>query len=201
MKNIEPILQELVDVNLPPIEAQQVQHIIKRAFMAGKAEQADPLAGYSSLTEAIKAGGRIDYEKLDGMKMQCVHSEMGTLHRTLKRDTLCPPGVPAAWLDGDKGRAYSYALVDAWRGENGWSLWVEGDIPMRRKTANQLKVGTYFRGRVNNHVVEETVYVGRAANVDGKIICFSPSMVASQYGAEDWEVLEEYGPFQKPEGE
>lgn len=161
------------------------------------ADRSDPLAGYSNLTEAISAGEPIDYEKLDGKKVQCVHSEMGTLHRTLKRDTLRPPGVPTSWLDGDKGRSYSYALIDAWRGENGWTLYVEGDIPLIRKTADQLKVGTYFYGEAPSGG-PDLVYVGGSSE-SSKAVYYTPEMFEAISPASEWVVLEEYGPFQKPE--
>ena len=159
MKNIELVLQELVDVNLSPLEAQQVQHIIQHAFMAGKAEQADHLAGYSNLTAAIEAGEPIDWEKLDGKRVQCVNPDIGMLSGRLERDLDYLPDICGAWWGMDMDDAYISALIDAWRGEDGWSLYIEGAIPLRRKTADQLEVGTYFLGETREKKLAE-MYMG-----------------------------------------
>lgn len=175
----------------------------RRAYLlgyeAGKAEQADPLAGFSNLTEAIKAGDPIDYEKLDGLKVQCVNPDVGTIRGTLKRDPDCLPDICGAWWGMSMDDAYINALVDAWHGQSGWTLWVEGEIPLRRKTADQLPVGTYFRGEVPGYSTR-LAYVGGDDSDTEKRVHYAPSMEKFRIPASEWEVLEEYGTFQKPEG-
>lgn len=171
-------------------------------YEAGKAEQSDPLAGYSNLTEAIKAGDPIDYEKLEGRSAKCVHPELPTplpigilqVHNESELRT------PVGWRKpiDSFGTVRRYALMHAWWGDYDWTLWVEGEIPLRRKTADQLKVGTYFLGMSPNRE-EFTVYVGEMEACGQVSIHYTPTMIKSPHKASEWEVLEEYGTFQKPE--
>lgn len=108
-------------------------------------------------------------------------------------------GEPAWWKD-DSDRAYIEAFNQAWRGKDGWALWVEGEIPLRRKTADQLEVGTYFLGKAWGDD-PYLAYVGRPLEIDTvKTIYYAPGMLKAITPASEWVVLEEYGPFQKPEG-
>ena len=175
------------------------RHAYKVGYEAGKAEQADPLSDYSNLTAAIQAGEPIDWERLDGKKIQLVNPEMGTLHWTLKRDKRCAPDSFYGWWDGETDSVYVRALCPAWSGSYGWSLWVEGEIPLARKTSDQLEVGTYFLGELGGRSID-FMYVGRPIDTDKeKTIYYAPDMLKSITPASEWVVLEEYGPFQKPE--
>ena len=177
------------------------QHAYKVGYEAGKAEQADPLVGYSNLTEAISAGEPIDWEKLDGLNVKCVNPGLrGELHGTLERDPDCLPDVCGAWWGTGMNDTYLSALVDAWNGIRGWTLYVEGEIPLRRKTADQLDVGTYFLGKNPKFKDESLVCVGGWDIHDCKSIYYAPSLIKSDFPAAKWVVVEEYGTFQKPEG-
>lgn len=191
-------------MNLPPLESHKVQHIIQHAFMAGKAEQSDPLTGYSNLTAAISAGEPIDYEKLDGLVAKCVHPTLGNLLYPLEVDgngrKVIWKNEGNFWFTTNGGSVWAEALSAAWHGQKGWTLWVEGEIPLRRKTADQLGVGTYFLGQSKGDS-PYLAYVGRPLiNVSEKTIYYAPEMLKAITPATEWEVLEEYGPFQKPEG-
>ena len=170
----------------------QKTFLVERAYDMGKAD-AKNLDGYSNLTDAISTGEPIDYEKLDGFKVQLVHPEMGTLHGTLKRDKRCAPDSFYGWWDGETDCVYARALCPAWDGQNGWSLWVEGEIPLHRKTADQLEVGTYFRGESG-----QKLYVGEEID-SSKIVRHVPKMEESLFDPSEWVVLEEYGPFPFPD--
>ena len=197
MENIEQILQKLVAVNLPPIESDKVQHLIKHAFEAGKAEQSDPLEGYSNLTEAIKAGEPIDWERLDGLKAQCVQPGSGSLSGKLVRDDCFLANNGSGWKV--HGMGADYLTVTAWYGEDGWSLWIEGDIPLVRKTADQLEVAHFFTGVLSGTTSESLMCVaGELGN--GKRVRYASDFMPSHHPANKWEVIEEYGTFQKPEG-
>ena len=176
------------------------RHAYRLGYEAVRDEKADPLEVYSNLTAAISAGDPIDWGKLDGLKTQCVNPELrGELHGTLKRDPNCPIDRPVGWFGAGMDGAYISALRDAWDGVNGWTLWVEGDIPMRRKTADQLPVTTFFKGRRGGtNGAGSFMCVGEAKN--GKFILSAIDFLISSVSAEEWEVLEEYGTFQKPEG-
>ena len=176
-----------------------VRSLIERAFEAGKADQSDPLAGYSNLTAAIKAGEPIDWAKLDGKKVQCDNPDVGTNRGELGRNETYTSERSAGWFYKSMDKTYVRSLIDAWRGDDGWTLWVEGEIPLARKTADQLEVGTYFLGKARGDD-PYLAYVGRQLGIDTvKTIYYAPDMLKAITPASEWVVLEEYGPFQKPE--
>ena len=202
MKTIDQIYQKVVEMELPPGARAEVNELIATALRAGAtwALPTDPLAGYSNLTAAISAGEPIDWEKLDGLKVKCVNPEVrGEIHGTLKQDGSLEPYLPGAWWDRFSNAAYINALYDGWYGNDGWTLWAEGAIPTRRKTADQLKVGVYFWGQVKGDS-PCLVYVGSLPGSDKKTVYYAPEMFKSSTPASKWVVLEEYGTFQKPEG-
>lgn len=196
MSSLESVLtdvEQLEGEDLP-----FVKRLIERTVRAVRAEQADPLAGYSNLTAAIKAGEPIDWERLDGLKTQCVHPDRGTVSGKLERDPEWKANKLSGWWNGRMDHVYTIALNQAWEGKDGWTLWVDGEIPLRRKTADQLKVGTYFLGEAP---VGETdlVYVGGCSEAS-KVIFYAPAMLKSGTPAYGWVVLKERGTFQGPEG-
>lgn len=202
MSSLESVLtdvEQLEGEDLP-----FVKRLIERAFRAGKAEQTDPLAGYSSLTAAISAGEPIDWERLDGLVAKCVHSTLGDLLYPLEVDgngrKVIWESEGNFWFTTSGGKVWAEALREAWDGQNGWSLWVEGEVPLRRKTADQLEVGTYFLGKAWGDS-PYLAYVGRPLKTDTvKTIYYAPEMLKASTPPSGWVVLEEYGPFQKPEG-
>lgn len=198
MSSLESVLtdvEQLEGEDLP-----FVKRLIERTVRAVRAEQADPLAGYSNLTAAISAGEPIDWERLDGLKVQCVKPEVGTLHGTLERNESRTADYHAGWWSKDADSLYRPAFIYGWTGYDGWTLWVEGEIPMRSKTADQLKLGTYFLGKTPSSEAESWVYVGGWNIRDLKSIYHAPTMIKSPVPAEKWVVIEEHGTFQKPEG-
>lgn len=200
MENIEQILQELVAVNLPPLESDKVQHLIQHAFEAGKAEKSDPLEGFSNLTAAIDANEPIDWERLDGLKVQCVNPDVGTNRGTLERRESVASDSPDGWWKGGMDYIYVNALIHAWRGEDGWTLWIEGDIPLTRKTADQLDYYTYFYGHTPGEKPVMAYVGGSREPWSGRRVHYVPSMATSLTRASNWVVLEEYGTSPKPEG-
>lgn len=179
------------------------RHAYEVGYEAGKAEQADPLEGYANLTAAIKAGEPIDWEKLDGLVAKCVHSTLGDLLYSLEVDgngrKVIWESEGNFWFTTSGGNVWAEALREAWYGQNGWALWVEGEIPLRRNTADQLEVGTYFLGQVKGDS-PYLAYVGRPLAIDTvKTIYYAPDMLKAITPASEWVVLEEYGTFQKPE--
>ena len=170
-------------------------------YEAGKAERPDPLTGYSNLTVAIKDNEPIDWERLDGLNVKCVNPELrGEVHGTLKRNAEANAELSGAWRSRDMDEVYNAALWAGWRGKRGWSLYVEGEIPLRRKTADQLDYYTYFYGHTpgENPVM---AYVGGRESGSGKRVHYAPCMATSLTRASNWVVLEEYGTSPKPEGE
>lgn len=168
--------------------------------MISQLSQPDPLAGYSNLTAAISAGEPIDWERLDGKRVQCVNPEVrGEMHGTLKQNGSLEPYLPGAWWDGFSNAAYINALYDGWYGNDGWTLYVEGEIPLHRKTADQLEVGHFFTGVLSGTTSESLMcVVGEPGN--GKHVRYATDFMPSHHPASKWEVIEEHGPFQKPEG-
>lgn len=197
------LYQKLEKMDLPPTESHNVKVLIKQAIAAGLACNipTDPLEGYSNLTAAIKAGDPINWEELDGLKVRCVNPDIGTNKGKLERDPIYLVSEHSGWWRGTIDNAYRFAFRQAWYGENEWTLWVEGEIPLRRKTADQLEVGTYFLSKTPDFSGRDAsmVYVGENEYNDLKTIYYAPSMLKSTIPASEWIVLEEYGTFQKPE--
>lgn len=166
-----------------------------KGYEAGKA---DPLEGYSNLTAAIKAGDPIDWERLDGLDVKCVKPEpRGEIHGKLVRNKLRPADKPAGWWDRNMDSLYVLIFIQGWGDQKGWTLWVKGEIPLRRKTADQLEAYTYFYGEAPSGE-PDLMYVGGLSE-SSKAIYYAPEMRKTATPATEWVVLEEYGPFQKPE--
>lgn len=137
---------------------------VKRAYRTGledgkKSAMSESLEGYSNLTEAISNGVDIDWPKLNGREAKCVHPEMGTLSHKLKRDPDVMVRSFAGWYkyDGSTSHIWVNALKESWDNTRGWSLWIEGEIPLKRKTAETLLPGTIFKGQENG--IEPRTYV------------------------------------------
>lgn len=106
--------------------------------------------GYSNLTLAFDDTSRVDFERLNGRAAMCINQEVGILRGHLHRDEAYPPDDYYGWYSDDAQSAWVECLKDAWSGENGWALYVEGDIPIKPKTAKELESGMCFHGKVRN---------------------------------------------------
>lgn len=198
---MEQIYQKVTTMGLSDTARVEVNKLLACAMRAGVAWDIPAFfyEGFSNLTEAIKAGDPIDYEKLDGMNVHCVNPDAGGLHWKLVRNKLRPADIPAGWRREDANNLHVTAFVYSWTDSYGWSLWVEGDIPLIRKTADQLELYTYFLGQVKGDS-PYLAYVGSPLATDTKsTIFYAPDMLKSINPSADWEVIEEYGPFQKPD--
>lgn len=122
----------------------------QRAYNLGREhakQEATAEPDWHNLTEQIQAGANIDWEQLDGVKARCVHAEIGTLtHKLTRRDRNFPPESILEW-------DFVYPLLstfhDSWEGHNGWTLWIDRPVPLKRKTADQLEPGTCFTDTEN----------------------------------------------------
>lgn len=201
-ETIDQIHQKLAAMDLTPFEIRDLKPLVEQAFRAGLAHNlaTDPLAGYSNLTAAISAGEPIDWEQLNGRKVQCVRPDMGTVSGKLERDPKWKANKLYGWWNPMMDHVYTIALSQAWEGKDRWTLWIEGEIPLVRKTADELEVGTYFLGKAWDDS-PYLAYVGRPLKyAPAKTIYYAPEMLKAIAPPSEWEVLEEYGPFQKPEG-
>lgn len=115
--------------------------------LEGRLEASNPLAGWSNLTEAIADGERIDWDALDGIEAKCVHPELGTLTHKLEHDGHFPPAKYSAWYKTDCPTIWLEALISSWLALGGWTLYIKGDLPLRKQTADQLALGTIFIGK------------------------------------------------------
>lgn len=174
-------------------------------YKHGQKTQEDPLTGWSNLTEAIKAGERIDWEKLDSLEAKCVHPEMGTLTYKMERDEIGFRNNPGGWYIDTSTGAWKQAFYDSWMGFQGWALYIKGDLPLRKLTADQLEPGTCFMGRERGGVRGLYIRYSMPFLPVGKSrerAC--PLSASFTVPAEDIEVLhvyEETGTFEKPEGD
>lgn len=137
---------------------------IEKAYDLGLrdgAKPTDPLAGFSNLTKAIQDGTKIDWEKLDGRTAKCVHPDMGTLTHKLERykaPNNDPKSLPR-WITSAGESTWRQAFYAAWENKEGWSLWVEGEIPVKKRTADEMEPATGFFGRYKSTVADCFVYL------------------------------------------
>lgn len=201
-------------------------HDLESAYDLGLShgkEQTDPLAGFSNLTQAIKDGVRIDWEQLDGRKAKCVHPELGVLTHEMLRYKKCSQDNPGGWIGDESPALWSNAISASWRGHSNWSLWIEGEIPVEHRTADELELWTCFKGRCMGEVRDCVLYrlpphynedpedrdritaelrvVG--INLYSKLSCEGASPSPVNWLAEQVEVIEVYGigTFQTPKEE
>lgn len=157
-------------------------------------EQSDPLDGFSNLTQAIQDGVRIDYSRLDSKLAKIFHGEHGVLltQLELQEDSsglLIHPNLeePDAWRE--EGGPLTDLLDESWLGNFGWSLWVEGDIPLNPPTVDELEPGTGFRGEYLNGVCYDyVIYNDRGGKK--RAICLSTGV---REDPTDIDVIEVYG--------
>lgn len=166
----------------------------------------NPLAGWSNLTEAIAAGERIDWKRLDGVEARCVHPELGALTYKLERDNVCSSTMPSGWYMNKSANVWKQAVSDGWYGLQGWSLWVKGDLPLRKRTADQLAPGTCFAARHSKGEYTQSYSYAQLVKADGQkpmVVCYSRYLtgIFATIPPEEAEVLEVYGvgTFEKPE--
>lgn len=144
---------------------------------------------WHNLTEAIKAGEPIDFEKLDGRKAKCVSSNGVTVTYKLERDPAYSLEVFEGWYTSDSARAWEASLEDSWNGEPGWTLYLDGEIPMKKQTADELPFGTEFVDTEGVHWVK--VMDGQAQRRDNKFFArvkgLEVSEVIGMYGQKESE--------------
>lgn len=174
----------------------------------GQQTQGDTLVGWSNLTEAIKAGERIDWERLDGLEAKCVHPELGVLTHKMERDQLCLADDYTGWYKGDFPTGWSEVFFCSWQDCAGWSLWVKGDLPLRKLTADQLALGTCFAARRNKGEHTKSYSYAQLVKADGQkpmVVCYSRYLtgIFATIDPKEVEVIDIYGEgtFEKPKGD
>lgn len=168
-----------------------VEHGYNIGARDGMAERPYLLDAFSNLTEAIKSGARIDFAKLDGRVAKCVHEDMGTLTKRLARSKCWKENLPGGWYEIDKtGSSEGWGPVFglAWFGDKGWSLWIEGDIPVKTRTADELEPGTCFYGKLQGCTGTFFIFLNNAGTKRAYSLIHS-----DLYEPEKVEVIEVYG--------
>lgn len=170
----------------------------------GKEQSApvDPLAGFSNLTQAIQDGARIDWERLDGRVAKCIHPELGTLTHKMVRNHMWQSQYFSAWAAG--ARVWGHAFRDSWDGNYGWQLLIEGDIPVKLRTADELKPGSVFIGNSPKSTASQMFVVAHHSNHgDPDLVAYRvDNPVTSWQWAECVEVIEvKSGGFTSPKEE
>lgn len=181
------------------------ERIYDRGYADGQQDQRD-LTGWSNLTEAIKAGERIDWDALDGKKICFKHIDGSVVKDILIRDHSWDASDAAAWVLKHHQIALGILFRSCFgEGRDGWSLWVKGDLPLRKRTADQLEPGTCFRARYKKNGETHDYAWAQLLKPSGqkpRVIFFSLALTTLFGSAlpEDVEVVEVYGPgaFQTP---
>ena len=154
----------------------------------------------------FKPSDDLDYEALDGREAKLVHRdgvEAKLVNRdrvevtlTMRRDTssVQPASAPPAW---DAPDCLVAAFFAAWRGQSGWSLYIKGDLPTKRVTADTLEFSTCFAGVLPSGKSESKLIC--IMGHDGNSLTYSIAGNAS-FNSSEVEVTEVYGigTFQKP---
>lgn len=153
---------------------------------------------WTNLTELVKSAecSKIDYVKLDGRKVKITDDKgLFYLQTTISRKS----------YDIRSDAVYSYRLsgicdlsellIRSWQGLYGLTLYIEGDVMKKQRTANKLTVGerVSLRSLCTDEVWSDAVCVA-----PGSIICYSDSEEGLDLLNEDLEnivVEEELGFF------
>lgn len=77
-------------------------------------------------------------------------------------------------------------------------LWGEGEVPLQRKTADQLEVGHLFTGRKLKGTPREYLLCTSASEED-VLVLWARDFTWTTLQARDWEVITDHGPLLKPE--
>lgn len=184
---ITPVHKTRVENSLA-ITSDSVIKMVERAYDLGKTHATQDTADWHDLTAAIKAGEPIDWKALDGRRAKCEHKTMGALVHKLVRCSEFPADSAIGWVE--LYDTWCEALDDAWHGYGDWTLYIDGPVPIKRKTADQLKPGTLFTALHEGDEVEFIVYEERSGNR------FARPLNADNpcdYFDDQVEVIEEYG--------
>lgn len=170
-----------------------VEHAYDIGVAHGKAyaeKESDPLAGFSNLTQAIKDGIKIDWEQLDGRKARCMHPKLNGAEYHLTRDKSCPIDTPAGWYVWSEleSNLWADSLTQSWLGKQDWSLWIEGEIPVKTHAADELEPGICFYGKLQGVTGAFFIFLNNAGTK--RAYSFIHRDI---YEPEKVEVLEIYG--------
>lgn len=178
---------------------ESVERAYSIGFDDGVKSVSEPTDTFSNLTKAIHDGEQIDYIRLDGKIARIVHITHGHLSTRLDLQ-VDSSGIPIhsnleepyAWRNDNESLACLFD--DAWLGKLGWYILIDGEIPVKKRTADELEPSTCFRGRVGTAEPELFIrydYPDFAPTGNARVIPLSGggSRKASQV-----EVIEEYGP-------
>lgn len=115
----------------------------------------NPLEGYSNLTKAVQDGVKVEWGRLDGLQAKCVNKHHGIVSTrlTLQEDSsglLIHPDLSESDAWREEGEPLAYLLDESWLGNFGWSLWIEGSVPVEKVTADTLEPATCFLGKAPN---------------------------------------------------
>lgn len=103
---------------------------------------------WHSLTKAIQDGKKIDWERLDGVRAKCVHESDFEVTHKLERNLKYHLDHPLGWYSSGSGIIWATSLLRGWKEHPGWELFIEGEVPLKTKTAEDLSNGMCFRGYV-----------------------------------------------------
>lgn len=146
-----------------------------------------PMHGFSSLSRAYHEGLAIDWSKLDGRVARVVRkSSRWYLEYRLHRNPAYPQHKIFGWIsnsDSAVGNILNNALVC----DNGTELFINGEVPIKRETADKLAAGTFFTGYRNGESPSE--FVRYDSNVCGVVKKRVSSLLSNKGGpAEEFVV-------------
>lgn len=177
-----------------PVTLKNLVHgLLLDAYEAGIIEDALDLSRYGCLTAAHQLGKKIDYPELEGKKVILVCKD--GCCRVQGKLSMYATIIPERATTVDSWAVFGATdfpltqFVEDWV-DIDWWLWVEGELPIVSKTANELPVGMVFRGVWDGNDTEDLFILCKRG--DGLTVT-SPNGSWGFLEPERVTVLEEYG--------
>lgn len=181
--------------------------------LEGRREKLEPDTGWTRLTTTNPDWGRIDWAALYGRPTILTHSASFSVISTeiiskgphtvgYDDGTREIPAHQALLLKAPPKMVHSAlhgATQSALEGKDGWALYVCGDLPLRKLTADELAPGTCFRARYKKNGETHNYAWAQLLKPHGqkpRVIFFSMALTTLFGSAlpENVEVVEVYGP-------
>lgn len=184
--------------------------------LEGRREKLEPDSGWTRLTTSNSDWDRIDWAALYGRPTILTHSASFSVIST---EIISKGPHTVGYDDGPREIPANQALLlkalpkmvhsalhgatqSALEGKDGWAMYVCGDIPLRKRTADQLEPGTCFSGSHPEVCEGEAILcvVIETGDLSKRVLYLGPTISRP---ASEVEVIEVYGAgtFDTPEGD
>lgn len=160
--------------------------------------QQHPTTEWHNLTEQVLAGANIDWEEIDGVSAQLRKIDKAKrVYVDIQELKACVhPPYRITHFKMAPATGYWDEMVGAATGVDGWTLWIDRPVPIKNKTAAQLPVGTYFKGKAEWTTGDITGLYVIGESAQGKFILNGHDYLPCAGEPHQWIVTQELGTFQ-----